>query len=78
MRRMSTGPSDEAVAAEVEIDRLFELVRARYGDRLSAEQLAEVRQGVAGIVEAVQELRRVRLGNADEPAQPFAVFRATS
>jgi hypothetical protein len=64
MRRMS------------EADVLFELIRARYGERLTAEQLAGVRRGVEAIVEQVAALRAIRLDNADEPVQRFAPFRA--
>jgi hypothetical protein len=64
----------EAVAAEVEI--LLELVRERYGSRLDAEQLAAVRVSIEAIVQASRALRAVRLTNADEPAQPFAAYRA--
>lgn len=64
----------EAVRAEVEA--LFALVKARYGARLDPEQLAGVRETIAGIVEAARAVRAVRLGNADEPAQPFVPFRA--
>ena len=57
-------------------DRLFALVRDRYGARLDAAQLAEVRKGVEAIAEAARALRAVRLDNADEPMQPFSPFRA--
>jgi hypothetical protein len=70
MRRM-TQP-----AAGHEVDALFALIRARYGDRLTAEQLDGVRRGVEAIVAQAAALRAVRLGNAEEPVQPFAPFRA--
>ena len=62
----------------MEIDALFALVRARYGARLTAEQLDEVRKGVVALVETARALRSVKLGNTDEPMQPFAPFRADS
>lgn len=62
------------VAAEVEA--MLGLVRERYGDRLDAEQLAAVRTSIEAIVQAARALRAVRLTNADEPAQPFAPYRA--
>ncbi|MGH7385981.1 MAG: hypothetical protein ACREKG_12470 [Candidatus Rokuibacteriota bacterium] len=65
---------DEVVRAEVET--LLALVRERYGSRLDADQLAGVRTAIEGIVQAARALRAVRLGNADEPAQPFAAHRA--
>jgi hypothetical protein len=64
MRRMS------------ETDVLFELIRARYGERLTAEQLAGVRLGIEAIVEQAAALRAIRLDNADEPVQRFMPFRA--
>jgi hypothetical protein len=71
MPRMS-----EPAATSREADVLFELVRARYGDRLTPEQLESVRRGVTAIVEQAAALRAVRLGNADEPVQRFVPFRA--
>jgi len=62
------------VAAEVE--HLFAIVRARYSDRLTAEQLADVRQTVEGIVQTARALRAVRLPNTTEPYAPFAPYRA--
>ena len=51
---------------------LFKMVRDRYGDRLSAEELEEVRKGVEGIAEAAEALRSVKLGNGTEP---FSIFK---
>lgn len=59
-----------------EAQALFALVRSRYGDRLTKEQLAELRAHVDSQVDRVRVLRAVRLKNSDEPAQPFAPFRA--
>ncbi len=70
---MATEPGRD-VAAEAE--RLFALVRDRYGDRLTPAQLDEVKKGVDAIVQAARALRAVRLTNADEPFQPFAPYRA--
>src|SRR3990172_12107236 len=55
-----------------EIDALCALVRRRYGDRLTAEELAAVRVGIEGVVEPSRALRAVRPRNSDEPFQPFA------
>jgi hypothetical protein len=62
------------VSAEAEA--LFGLIRLRYADRLTAEELEALRVGVEAIVENARALRAVRLGNADEPFQPFAPYRA--
>jgi len=66
----------EPASGPREADLLFELIRTRYGGRLSAEQLDSVRRGVAAIVEQAAALRAVRLSNADEPVQRFTPFRA--
>ena len=66
----------DADAVRAEVDTMLALVRERYGSRLDAEQLAGVRTAVEAIVQASRALRAVRLTNADEPAQPFAAYRA--
>ena len=53
-------------------DILFELIKTRYGNRLTMQQLDEVRIGVQGAEDLAKELRGVRLNNADEP---FALFQ---
>jgi hypothetical protein len=70
MRRMS----ETAQPGEAEI--LHALIRRRYGDRLTAEELDSVRRGVEALVEQAAALRAVRLANADEPVQRFVPFRA--
>ena len=67
-----SGPAKQ----DLEADALFEIVRQRYGARLTQEQLDEVRKIVQAQVEAARALRAVRLTNADEPMQPFAPYRA--
>jgi hypothetical protein len=59
-----------------EADALFEIVRRRYGDRLTTQQQDEVRKMIGAQVETARALRAVRLGNADEPMQPFVPYRA--
>ena len=61
-----------------EAEALFEIVRQRYGDRLTLAQLDDLRTIVAAQVEAARALRAVRLANADEPMQPFAPLRAAA
>ena len=65
----------EAAKPDPEADALFEIVRRRYGDRLTPVQLDELRKIVAGQLEAARALRAVALTNADEPMQPFAPYR---
>jgi len=62
--------------AEPEAESLFALIRDRYGERLTEAQLADLREQVASIVARARPLRAVPLKNSDEPAQPFAPFRA--
>jgi hypothetical protein len=64
----------ETIRAEV--DTMLALVRERYGNRLSADELDGIRTAIEGIVQAAHALRAVRLTNADEPGQPFAAYRA--
>jgi hypothetical protein len=66
----------EPTKPDPEADALFAIVRQRYGDRLTPEQLEELSRIVQGQVEAARALRSIRLTNADEPMQPFAPYRA--
>ena len=59
-----------------EADYLFSLLAQRHGDRLSAEELAEVRDGVDAVVKTANELRAVKLGNGDEPVSILRVGSA--
>ncbi len=55
-----------------ESEHLFNIIKERYGERLSDEELAEVKKGVEKIVETAEKLREIRLENGNEP---FFVFR---
>lgn len=59
-----------------EADLLFELILRRYGSRLDAAQLEDLRRTAAMVADTTAAVRAVRLRNADEPGQPFAPFRA--
>jgi len=65
----------EPAKPDPETDALFEIVRLRYGDRLTREQLDELSRIVQAQVEAARALRLMRLTNADEPMQSFAPYR---
>jgi hypothetical protein len=65
-RPAGAGPA----AVPSEEDLLFALVRARYGDRLTPEELDALRATVAGVVEGVREVRAVPLRNAQGPLPP--------
>lgn len=73
---MAEPEAELAGSDAAEVDALFALVRQRYGDRMTADELAAVREGIEGIVRTARPLRAVRLRNSDEPLQPFAPFRA--
>lgn len=56
---------------EAEKEYLCDLIRRRYGNRLSAEDFEAVKKGVDGVVKAVAALRSVPLANSDEPMMRF-------
>jgi hypothetical protein len=60
--------SDATTTAETEA--LFALVRQRYGDRLTPEQVDDLKKGVEAIVETARAVRAVRLDNGDGLAMP--------
>ncbi len=73
-RPPAAAPGPALTGEEVEL--LFTLVRRRYGARLTAEQLAGVRQALDTIARQVAALRAVPLDNADAPWPPFVPYRA--
>ncbi len=62
-------------STEREVEERFNIVKRLYGDRLTSEQLDEVRKGVVGIVEAAEAMRAVKLENGDEPFSTFVPYR---
>jgi hypothetical protein len=66
-------PDDAAAARQAEIDARAEDVLRRYGDRLSAEQKAEVRRLVGELQKTLDKLRTYPLGNGDQPATVLQV-----
>lgn len=62
-------------STEREVEERFNIVKRLYGDRLTSEQLDEVRKGVVGIVEAAEAMRAVKLENGDEPFSVFVPYR---
>jgi hypothetical protein len=59
-----------------EIELRLSLLRLRYGDRLSAEQVDDLRRTMQGIVTQIRALRAVPLANADEPLPRFVPLRS--
>lgn len=55
-----------------ESEILFKLVKEKYGDRLTTQELDEVKNGVEKVAETSEALREVKLGNWDEP---FSIFK---
>ena len=70
----SKAPTDRRRATIVEA-RLA-LLRARFGDRWTEEQGAQVRRAVERDVDLAERLRRTPLGNGDEPEIVFVPYRA--
>ncbi|HYT73029.1 MAG TPA: hypothetical protein VEK78_16710 [Gemmatimonadales bacterium] len=54
---------------------LAEAIRLRYGDRLSADDLKTITQGIESRLQGLERLYRVALTNADEPDFVFSVYR---
>lgn len=58
-----------------EADNLFEIIKMRYGDRVTADELEEMRKGLDAILDASKAMRAVKLENGDEPYQFFEPYR---
>ena len=65
--------SEEKTTLEQEL--LFAVVKEKYGNLLSDDQLDEVRQSVLGMSSFTQPLRSVRLTNDIEPFSTFRPYR---
>ena len=61
----------EPESAATEADLVFELIRERYGSRLTAEQLEDVRMSIAATIDEIRALRAVPLRNSDGPYLPL-------
>ena len=59
----------------MEAETLFNLVKERYGDKINEDELDEVKKAVEKIVETAIELRKVELGNWNEPFSVFKPYR---
>ena len=59
----------------LEQELLFAVVKEKYGNLLSNEQLDEVRQSVLGLSGFTQALRSVPLTNDVEPFSTFKPYR---
>ena len=54
---------------------LAEAIRLRYGDRLSADDLATITRNIDGRLRGVDRLYQVGLANGDEPDFVFRAYR---
>ena len=54
---------------------LAESIRLRYGDRLSADDLKAITEGIEARLQGVERLYRIALTNGDEPDFVFSVYR---
>ena len=54
---------------------LAEAIRLRYGDRLSADDLAVITRNIDGRLRGVDRLYQVALANGDEPDFVFRAYR---
>ena len=68
----ASAPADStATVAAADARDLTEIVRRRFGARLTEAQLYEIRKDIEGSLDAGRLLRDVPLQNADEPATSF-------
>ena len=52
-------------------DILFTLIQTRYGDRVTQDELDEMRKSLIAILDGATAMRAVKLENSDEPHQFF-------
>ena len=57
---------------------LVDSVSQRFPDRFTTEQVEQLRQAIAPIVEMIATLRNYSLTNADEPDPSFRAYRGES
>jgi len=58
-----------------EKEYLSGMIQHRYGNRLSIQDIEEVKKGVDGVIKTVAALRSVPLANSDEPMLRFTPYR---
>ena len=64
----------DSESASPEADQLFEIVKRRYCDGLTDDELSKVRASVGNVVKAAEALRAVELEVAKEPRAVFVPF----
>jgi hypothetical protein len=63
-------------AAQAEVEMKVASVMRKYGDRLSAEQRADVRKALAEVQDGLEKMRAFALDNGDQPATIFHAYRS--
>jgi hypothetical protein len=54
-----------------EAEVLLTLIKTRYGDRVTPEQLTEIMGSLTAILDGAAVMRVIKLENGDEPNQTF-------
>jgi len=62
----------EEKSDDKEFENLYNVVRDRFGGRLTVEELEQVKKDVKTVADASRALRSVKLSNWDEP---FFIFK---
>jgi hypothetical protein len=57
-----------------ETEILFTLIKTRFGDRVTPEELEEMLKGLTAILDAAKAMRSIKLENGDEPYQFFQPY----
>jgi hypothetical protein len=60
---------------ETQVQALTEVIRHRYGDKISDQQWPEIKSDIEAILKNSHGLRQVRLKNSDEPDVAFSATR---
>jgi len=64
-------PQHKTMTQPTEAETLFAFIKTRYGDRVTPEELEEMRKSLAAILEGAAAMRTIKLENGDEPHQFF-------
>jgi len=62
-------------AAQAEVEMKVTEIFRKYGDRLNAEQKADIRRIMAETQEGLETMRAFALENGDQPADAFRAYR---
>lgn len=62
-------------AAQAEVEMKINNILRKYGDRLNAEQKADIRRAMAEGQDGLEKMRAFALDNADQPATVLQLYR---